>query len=44
MLESATCPTRGLFLLESEFAGSDALDSWLDRARPQVLATTKGLA
>jgi FMN reductase len=40
----ATCPTAGLFLLDSEFEASDALDSWLERARPQVAATTKGLA
>ncbi len=37
----ATCPTRGLFLLESEYAGGDALDAWLERSRPQVLATLK---
>jgi FMN reductase len=40
----ATCPTAGLFLLESEYAGGDTLDSWLERARPQVAATAKGLA
>jgi FMN reductase len=40
----ATCPTAGLFLPESEFAGSDTLDSWLATARPQVTATAKGLA
>ncbi|HUD77133.1 MAG TPA: NAD(P)H-dependent oxidoreductase [Streptosporangiaceae bacterium] len=40
----ATCPTAGLFLLDSEFDGSDTLDSWLERARPQVQATAKGLA
>ena len=40
----ATCPTAGLFLLDSEFEASDTLDSWLERARPQVAATTKGLA
>ncbi len=40
----ATCPTAGLFLLESEFARSDELASWLERARPQVTATTKSLA
>jgi FMN reductase len=32
----ATCPTRGLFLLESEYAGGEALDSWLELARPQL--------
>lgn len=40
----ATCPTARLFLLDSEFEGSDTLDSWLERARPQIAATTKGLA
>jgi len=40
----ATCPTTGLFLLDSEFDSSDTLDSWLERARTQVAATTKGLA
>ncbi len=37
----ATCPTRGLFLLETEFAGGETLDGWLERARPQVLAALK---
>lgn len=40
----AICPTAGLFLLDSEFEASAALDSWLERARPQVAATTRGLA
>jgi FMN reductase len=40
----ATCPTRGLFLLESEYAGGETLDSWLKLARPQVAATVKTLA
>ncbi len=35
----ATCPTRGLFLLESDYAGGETLDTWLEHARPQVLAT-----
>jgi FMN reductase len=39
----ATCPTAGLFLLDSEFEASDTLDSWLERARPLVAATTRGL-
>ncbi len=38
----ATCPTRGLFLLEAEHAGGQTLDAWLERARPQVLATMQG--
>ena len=37
----ATCPTRGLFLLESDYAGGEALDAWLERAHPQVQATMK---
>jgi FMN reductase len=40
----AICPTAGLFLLDSEFESSQTLDTWLERARPQVAATTKGLA
>jgi FMN reductase len=40
----ATCPTAGLFLLDSEFDSGDVLDSWLERARPAVSASTKGLA
>ena len=40
----ATCPTSGLFLLESEYAGGETLDSWLKLARPQVAATVKTLA
>ena len=38
----ATCPTAGLFLLESEFADGPALDNWLALARPQVVASTNG--
>lgn len=34
----ATCPARGLFLLESEYSGGETLDVWLERSRPQVLA------
>ena len=37
----ATCPTRGLFVLESEYAGGETLDAWLERSRPQVLATLR---
>jgi FMN reductase len=40
----ATCPTAGLFLLDSEFEASDTLDSWIERARPAVAATRQGLA
>lgn len=36
----ATCPTKGLFLIDSEYAESAALDKWLEVARPQVAATT----
>jgi FMN reductase len=34
----ATCPTRGLFLLDSDYAESDELDAWLQAARPQIAA------
>ena len=37
----ATCPTPGLFLPESEHAGGETLDRWLERARPQVAAAVK---
>ena len=37
----ATCPTRGLFLLESEYAGGETLDSWLELARPQLATSVK---
>lgn len=40
----ATCPTRGLFLLDSEYAASQALDEWLELARPQVTAAVRSLA
>jgi len=35
----ATCPTRGLFLLDKEYAASETLDAWLAAARPQVLSS-----
>jgi len=37
----ATCPARGLFLLESEYAGGETLDAWLERAIPQVRAALR---
>ena len=37
----ATCPTRGLFLPESEYAGGETLDSWLELARPQLASSVK---
>jgi FMN reductase len=40
----ATCPTSGLFLLDSEYEASETLDRWLARARPQVAATAGNLA
>jgi FMN reductase len=36
----ATCPTAGLYLLESEFECSSTLDNWLIRARRQISATS----
>ncbi|MCW2527461.1 MAG: NADPH-dependent fmn reductase [Pseudonocardiales bacterium] len=32
----ATCPTRGLFLLDSDYSESDELTQWLDQAGPQI--------
>ncbi len=32
----ASCPTRGLFLLDSDYADSDALTAWLDLAKRQL--------
>jgi FMN reductase len=32
----ATCPTRGLFLLDSDYTDSDELNQWLDQAGPQI--------
>jgi FMN reductase len=36
----ATCPTRGLFLIDSEYSESPALESWIELARRQVAATS----
>jgi len=33
----ASCPTAGLFLVEADYLGSEALDRWVERARPLVL-------
>ena len=38
----ATCPTRGLFLLDTEYAASAELDAWLEPSRNQVAATLRG--
>jgi FMN reductase len=38
----ATCPTAGLFLLDSEWDAGPALESWLEVSRPQVLALLSG--
>jgi FMN reductase len=35
----ATCPTAGLFLLESEWEAGPVLDGWIRLARPQVMAS-----
>jgi FMN reductase len=34
----ATCPTRGLFLTDSDYAQSPVLDAWLEASRPQLTA------
>jgi FMN reductase len=38
-----TCPTRGLFLVDSNYEDADVLDSWSAHARPQVAATMGNL-
>lgn len=35
----ATCPTRGLYLLDSDYQNSDLLETWLVTAQPQILAS-----
>lgn len=35
----ATCPTRGLFLVDSDYAESPVLDTWLELSRPQLKAS-----
>jgi FMN reductase len=37
----ATAPTKGLFLLDSEFTSGKALDTWLAAARPQLDRTLR---
>ncbi len=39
----ATCPTRGLFLVDSTWDDPSALDGWIEFARQQVAATVGGL-
>jgi FMN reductase len=36
----ATVPTRGLYLIDRDFANPETLDPWLARAVPQVRAAT----
>ncbi len=38
----ASCPARGLFLLDSEPGESTALTGWLERAEPQIAAALAG--
>jgi FMN reductase len=40
----ATSPTRGLFLLDSDYAESQTLTAWLDVARRQLPARFIGQA
>ena len=39
----ATCPARGLFLPEAEYAGGETLDGWLELARPQLSASVPAI-
>jgi FMN reductase len=38
----ATVPTRGLYLIDRDFANPETLDPWLARAIPQVRAAATG--
>ncbi|HEY8524796.1 MAG TPA: NAD(P)H-dependent oxidoreductase [Acidimicrobiales bacterium] len=40
----ATCPTRGLYLLDTAYEDPETLDAWAAVARPQVVAAAAGLA
>jgi FMN reductase len=37
----ATCPTKGLYLMDSAYSAPGALDGWLPAARAQVLAFSR---
>jgi FMN reductase len=36
----ATCPTRGLYIVDAEYSKTSAYEPWLVAARAQVLAAT----
>jgi FMN reductase len=36
----ASCPTRGLFVLETDYLGSPSTDSWLEASRPLLAPWT----
>jgi FMN reductase len=36
----ASCPTRGLFVLEGDYLGSPSIDSWLEASRPLLAPWT----
>ncbi|MFN0027617.1 MAG: NADPH-dependent FMN reductase [Acidimicrobiales bacterium] len=38
----ATCPTRGLYVVDTDFNDPGAIEAWLSRARHQVLTATGG--
>jgi FMN reductase len=40
----ATCPTKGLFMLDTEYADPAALQPWIDVAGPQVAGAIAGAA
>jgi FMN reductase len=39
----AVTPTRGLYLIDSDFADPEVLDPWLEKARGQVFASVANL-
>jgi FMN reductase len=40
----ATCPTKGLYVMDSQYEDDSAYKEWLDVATPQVAASIAGLA
>ena len=40
----ATCPSAGLFLLDSEWDTGETLEGWLRLAGPQVAATVRAFS
>jgi FMN reductase len=37
----ATCPTRALYLMDSDYSNAAVLDPWVARAHPQIMACVR---